>query len=153
MYAHVRMVCQARGYAMNDEPDDDDIHFLTRDEVVTLQRESIRRYSPSESLNIINPSALESAVSQPQVSWGGQYLYESLADMAAAYLVGLVQNHAFENGNKRVGFAAASIFLRMNGFQLTLTEDEAIDLTLNVATGEMDREAVAEIIQKSLKEM
>ena len=73
--------------------------------------------------------------------------------MAAAYLVGLVPNHPFENGNKRVGFAAVSVFLRLDGFQLTLTEDEAIDLTLKVATGELDREAVAEIVRENMQEL
>jgi len=138
---------------MDDAETAEDIRFLTTDEVVSLHREAIHRYSPSESLNIINLTALESAVSQPQASWGGNYLYESLVEMAAAYLIGLVQNHAFENGNKRVGFAAASIFLRMNGFQLTLTEEEAIDLTLKVAKGESDREAVTEALQKTTKEI
>ena len=138
---------------MADPEADAQIYFLTREQVVAIHREAIHRYSPSESINIVNSPALESAVSQPRASWGGQHLYRSIADMAAAYLVGLVQNHAFENGNKRVGFAAASIFLRMNGFQLVLTDAEAIELTLKVATGDMSREDVTGTLEKSITEL
>ena len=138
---------------MSDDNPGAEINFLTLEQVITLYNEAVRRYSPSESYNIINLPALQSAISQPQASWGGNYLYQSLADMAAAYLVGLVQNHGFENGNKRVGFAAASVFLRMNGFQLTLTEEQAVELTLDVATGYIDRESVAHIIETSLLDL
>ena len=132
---------------------EEEIFFLTVDQVLILNREVILRYSPSESFNVINPVALESAVSQPQASWGGRFLYESIAAMAAAYIISLVQNHAFENGNKRVGFAVASTFLRMNGRRLTLTEDEAVELTLRVATGDLEREDATDILQRNMEDL
>ena len=67
--------------------------------------------------------------------------------MAAAYLIGLVGNHAFINGNKRIGFAACSTFLRMNGYQLTLTQEEAVELTLSVATHKIERPEVVKRIE------
>ena len=132
---------------------EEEIFFLTVEQVLILHREVILRYSPFESFNVINPIALESAVSQPQASLGGNFLYESVAEMAAAYLIGLVQNHAFENGNKRVGFAAASTFLRMNGRRLTLTEDEAVELTLRVAMGDLEREEATDILQRKMENL
>lgn len=124
----------------------DEITFLTVEQVNTLHEEAIRRYSPSESLAIRDLGLLESAVMTPQASWGGAYLYASLAETAAAYLIGLNQNHAYENGNKRVAFAACSTFLRMNGFQLTLSQDEAVKLTLDIASHQIEREEVVTIL-------
>src|SRR3569623_9486 len=95
--------------------------FLTVEDVKELHAASIRQFSPGESTTVLDEGRLEAAVMQPQQTFDGQYLYSSLAEMAAAYLIGLAQNHAFENGNKRVAFATSSIFLRINGFGLPLT--------------------------------
>ena len=81
----------------------------------------------------------------------GAYLYGSIAEMAGAYLIGLAQNHAFENGNKRVAYATCSTFLRMNGFKLILTQDEAVQLTFDVVNHKIDRETLAEYLDKALE--
>jgi death-on-curing protein len=86
----------------------------------------------------------------PRQTFGGQYLYRALTEMAAAYLIGLALNHAFENGNKRVAFAACSVFLRVNGYRLTLTQDEAVDLTLRVISHELSREEVVQILEDGI---
>jgi death-on-curing protein len=128
----------------------DDIIFLTVEEVLILHEENIKLYSPHESLNVLNEGSLHSAVSTPQQTFGGSFLYESLTEMAAAYLIGLAFNHAFENGNKRVAFAACSTFLRMNGYQLTFTQDEAVSLTLRMVTHEIEREEVVELLDNAI---
>ena len=71
--------------------------------------------------------------------------------MAAAYLIGLAFNHPFENGNKRVAFAACSTFLRMNGYRLTFSQDEAVDLTMRVVKHEMEREDVVELLKGAVE--
>ena len=86
----------------------------------------------------------------PQQTFGGQYLYQTLTKMAAAYMVGLVLNHAFENGNKRIGFAACSTFLRLNGHRLTLSQDEAVDLTSFLVSHELTRKDVVEILENAV---
>lgn len=87
----------------------------------------------------------------PQQTFGGEYLYPTLPEMAVAYLIGLAFNHPFENGNKRVAFAACSTFLRMNGYRLTLTQDEAVNLTMRVVKHEMEREEVVELLNGSVE--
>ena len=131
--------------------DEESIVFLTVEQVRRLHEESIRLHSPTESLAVRDRGLLESAVAAPQASWDGDYLYTSMAEMAGAYLISLNQNHAFENGNKRVAFAACSTFLRMNGFQLTLTQDEAVELTLAVATHSIERDEVVAAIEDSIQ--
>ena len=103
------------GWTPEEGEDEADLAFLTVDDVKQLHEAGIRQFSPGESLTLLDYGRLESAVRAPQHSFGGQYLYQSLAEMAAAYLFGLALNHAFENWNKRVAFAACSTILRMNG--------------------------------------
>ena len=86
----------------------------------------------------------------PQQTFGGRYLYQTLPEMASAYLVGLTLNHAFQNGNKRIGFAACSTFLRLNGYRLTLSQDEAVSLTLRLISHELTREGVVDILKNAI---
>ena len=66
-------------------------------------------------------------------------------------MISLVSNHALENGNKRVGFAACSTFLRMNGFRLNLTQNEAVDITLRLAKHKIEREEVVAVLSDAIK--
>lgn len=129
----------------------DDLEFLTVSQVVVLHEDGVRFYSPQESLALREPGLLESAVMTPQQTFEGEYLYQTLTEMAAAYLFGLAFNHPFENANKRVAFAACSTFLRMNGYRLTLTQDGAVDLTMRVVKHEMDREEVVELLNAAIE--
>jgi len=127
----------------------EEIVFLTIAQVINLHEDAIRRYSPTESLRILDQGLLESAVLTPQQTFEGHHFYQTLPEMAAAYLVGLTLNHAFENGNKRIGLAACSTFLRLNGYRLTLTQDEAVDLTLRLISHEVSREDVVRILENA----
>ena len=130
---------------------DEGIAFLSVEEAILLHEEGIRRYSPTESYALRDRGLLESAVMTPQQTFDGEFLYETLIEMAAAYLIGLAFNHPFENGNKRVAFAACSSFLRMNGYYLTLTQDEAVSLTLRVIKHELVREEVVELLDGAVE--
>jgi death on curing protein len=81
---------------------------------------------------------LESALARPQASAFGEDAYASIHSKAAALLHSLARNHALIDGNKRLALAATIAFMGMNGIRLTLTNDEAYDLVIAVATGELD---------------
>ena len=81
---------------------------------------------------------LESAIARPQTSVFGDDAYPTLEQKAAAMLQSITRNHALIDGNKRLGLAAVLAFLGLNGRRLTLTNDEAYDLVIRVATGELD---------------
>jgi death on curing protein len=69
------------------------------------------------------------------------------AKLAAAYGVGLAKNHPFVDGNKRIAFIAAVLFLRLNGYRLSASQVAAADTMLAVATGEMDEATFAKWIR------
>jgi len=81
---------------------------------------------------------LESALARPRASIFGADAYPSLAEKAAALLHSIAGNHAFVDGNKRLALAATIAFLGVNGQRLTLSNDEAYDLVIAVAKGELD---------------
>ena len=87
--------------------------FLNLAEVVELHRRGIEQFGGPPEIRDLG--LLESALAMPAAGFGGQYLHPDLATMAAAYLFHLVTNHAFIDGNKRIGAIAASTFLLMNG--------------------------------------
>jgi len=87
---------------------------------------------------------LDSACHRPQASLFGQEAYPTLAGKAAALLHSVACNHALVDGNKRLALLATVVFLRINGYVLDLTDDEAFDLTMSVAAGQLDAEGICE---------
>lgn len=85
---------------------------------------------------------LDSACHRPQASLFGQEAYPTLAGKAAALLHSVACNHALVDGNKRLALLATVVFLRINGYVLDLTDDEAFDLTMSVAAGQLDAEGI-----------
>ncbi len=81
---------------------------------------------------------LESALARPRASALGRDAYPTLHEKAAALLHSIARNHALVDGNKRLALAATIAFLGINGHVLTLTNDEAYDLVIAVAAGELD---------------
>ena len=85
---------------------------------------------------------LESALARPRASAFGKDAYAGLDEKAAALLHSLARNHALIDGNKRLALAATIAFLGLNGRRLTLSNDEAYDFIMSVATGDLDDVAV-----------
>jgi death-on-curing protein len=83
--------------------------------------------------------ALKSAAAQPRVTFGGEELYPTLFDKAAALCHSLVLNHPFVDGNKRAGHAALETMLVLNGFELTADADEQERVFLELASGGLSR--------------
>ena len=81
---------------------------------------------------------LEAALARPQAIAFGCDAYHGLDAKAAALLHSLARNHALVDGNKRLALAATISFYGLNGRRLTLSNDEAYELIMNVAAGELD---------------
>ena len=81
---------------------------------------------------------LDSACHRPRSGLLGQEAYPTLVGKASALLHSLACNHALVDGNKRLALLGTVVFLRINGYYLDLTDDEAFDLILSVAAGQLD---------------
>jgi death-on-curing protein len=114
------------------------IRYVTLDEVLELHRLLLEQSGGGPGIRDLG--MLESAVAQPAMTFGGQDLYASLADKAAALGFSLVMNHPFVDGNKRIGHAAMETFLVLNDLEIAAEVDEQERVILALAAGVMRRE-------------
>ena len=93
---------------------------------------------------------LESAAARPRSTAFGEDAYPSIHAKAAALLHSIARNHPLVDGTKRLSFAATIAFYGLNGMQLTLSNDEAYELVMAIASGELDDVApIAERLEAS----
>jgi death-on-curing protein len=103
------------------------------------------------SQGILDEGVVRSSLAQASMTAFGQYLHEDIAHMAAAYLFHFAANQGFADGNKRTAVIAAATFLGINGYEMTATEDELYDATMEVANGRWDKAMVADWIRDRLR--
>ncbi len=97
--------------------------------------------------------ALESAIAQPYMTFGGNELYPSLAEKAAALGFSLIQNHPFADGNKRTGHAVMESFLGLNDYEINANTDEQVEIILSLASGKLNRNEFTEWLSKHIKKL
>ncbi|HEY3781856.1 MAG TPA: type II toxin-antitoxin system death-on-curing family toxin [Fimbriimonadaceae bacterium] len=129
----------------------DEPRFLSVDDVLALHTRAIK-FAGGES-SVRDYGLLESAVAAAQATFESEYLYRSIAEMAARYWCSLCSNHPFVDGNKRTSLYAVDAFLSLNGLDLKLSYKEAEDITLRIATRELTFEEVAKIIAERTIEL
>jgi death-on-curing protein len=123
---------------------------LTIDEVLETY---LRIMEQTDGLTGIRDfGALESAVAQPYVTFGGTDLYPSLAEKAGALGFSLIQNHPFVDGNKRTGHAAMAMFLALNGYRIDASMNEQYETIISVASGELNRADLIEWLSSHIRE-
>lgn len=127
------------------------IEYLDLKKVLELHQTAIAQSGGTPGLR--DRGLLESAVAQPQMTFGGNDLFPTIADKAAALGFSLIANHPFIDGNKRVGHAALETFLVLNGWQLCASVDEQEQIILSVAAGSLTREQFAEWVNSHLQPM
>ncbi|HEY6724530.1 MAG TPA: type II toxin-antitoxin system death-on-curing family toxin [Polyangiaceae bacterium] len=132
---------------MSDAPAE--VEFLTVEVVIALHRRQLDRFGGGAGLR--DRGLLESAVAQPQASFGGTYAHDGLFAMAAAYLFHIVSNHPFVDGNKRAGLLAAQVFLDVNGVSVEHDSEAFYALTMGVAEGRIDKAAVTAELERIAK--
>jgi death-on-curing protein len=123
--------------------------FLSVSEVIELHGHGIERYGGLPGLR--DRALLESTVLAPRQTIGGAYAYPSLAAMAVAYWMKLAQNHAFIDGNKRVGLRSADVFLMLNGYDMTLSAEEAFRPTIQIAERSIDFDALVRRVSQGMR--
>lgn len=117
------------------------MRYLTIEEVRRLHTIVIERSGGGHGL--LDSGKLEAAVSQPQMTWGGEDLYPGLHEKAAALAFSLCQSHAFVDDNKRVAHAALEAFLIRNGYEISASVDDQERLFLDLASGLVSRETLS----------
>jgi death-on-curing protein len=121
------------------------MRYLTVSEVLELHRLVVEQSGGSAGVRDL--AGVESAVAQPQMTFGGEELYPTLVDKASALAFSLVNNHPFVDGNKRIGHAAMETFLVLNGHEINASVDEQEQVILQLAAGTLARAAFTDWVR------
>ncbi|MEE4915774.1 type II toxin-antitoxin system death-on-curing family toxin [Pseudomonas alliivorans] len=119
--------------------------YLSCDDLKVINERLIKMKTPGEMSGVFDQASLEMA--QQSVS---QYRYyrqtEDVITLASVLFESLARNHPFFNANKRTAVVAASVFMLMNGYELTAPGDDLVEIAVAVVTGEVTREILEDFL-------
>jgi death on curing protein len=118
--------------------------------VLRIHDRQIEKFSGTSGLR--DRGLLESALAQPQASFGEEFLHPDLPQQAAAYLYHIALNHPFVDGNKRTAFAVAvtETFLRLNGCGLSLSDEQTYQLVIEVVEGRISKKELSRCLEQAV---
>ena len=114
--------------------------LLSKDQILYLHSKLINTTGGIDGIR--DEGLLDSALHTPFQTFGGEDLYPSVPRKAARLCYGLIQDHAFYDGNKRIGVYVMLVFLELNGMEIDCVDEELVALGLGVASGEMKDEDI-----------
>lgn len=123
--------------------------FVLLSAVIFIHQIQIQRFGGTDG--ITDEGLLDSALAQPQATFGGELLHPTIQEQAAAYLYHLAMNHPFVDGYKRTAFAVMIAFLELNGYNLNLSQEAAYSLVMGVVQGEIAKEELSAFIEQHLQ--
>ena len=121
------------------------IDFLNVEDVLQLHEDLIDRYGGTHGIR--SDDLLQSAVAQPQATFGTDYLHSDIFHMAAAYAFHIAQNQPFLDGNKRTGLHAALVFLDFNGYSIS-PSTRLVQAMIQIAEHCLDKEGLATVFRE-----
>ena len=110
--------------------------ILTKQQILLLHSQLIRQSGGSDGVR--DERMLDSAISQPFQTFDNMELYPGIVDKAVRLGYGLITNHPFVDGNKRIGTHAMLVTLDINGIELQYQDEDLIQLILKIASGKAD---------------
>ena len=123
--------------------------WITADDVIQIHSRVIQRSGGMGGLR--DRASLEAAISAPMQSFGGQDLYPTTVEKIARLGYGLASNHAFVDGNKRIGAMMTQLLLKWNGYQMSLRSGELADMFIAIADGSAKESDLLAWIQRHLE--
>lgn len=120
--------------------------WVTADDVILIHSRIIQTTAGIEGLR--DRAGLEAAIASPLQSFGGEDLFPSDIEKIARIGFGLASNHAFLDGNKRIGAMMTQLLLEWNGYQLRLKQGELADMFIAIADGTSNEQDLLNWIQE-----
>jgi death on curing protein len=121
--------------------------FLSLEDVLELHAQQLNSYGGSAGIR--SQSLLESAVMTPQASFDGQFVHQTIFEMAAAYAFHIAENQPFVDGNKRTGLAAALVFLGLNGHpEIEDPAGELYEAMMSIAARTLNKKGLSELLAR-----
>ena len=111
---------------------------LTKEQIIMLHEAIYERYGGS--CGVLNEGMLDSALQAPFQTFGGEELFPDTKDKILRLAYGLIKNHSFRDGNKRIGALVLLVLLELNGWHVNATNEEFADIIMGIAASEKDDE-------------
>jgi death-on-curing protein len=121
---------------------------LTKEQVVLLHKALVAESGGSSEIR--DEGLLDSALNAPFQTFSGTELYPTVLEKAARLGYGLIKNHPFVDGNKRIGTHVMLVFLMLNHFEVEYNDNDLVQLILGVASGEIDDRQLLVWLQQHL---
>ena len=122
-----------------------EIDYLELVDLLQLGKEII------EDFRVRDLGLLESALARPKTTVFGEDAYPGFPEKVATLLHSISSNHALIDGNKRLAWSGARLFCLMNDVDIKMSEDEAYEMVLGVAAGEIDLPGLTKIMNKVVR--
>jgi death on curing protein len=122
--------------------------WLSRVVVDAIHADQLRQHGGLAGVR--DENVLESSLARPRQKWAYEPTLD-LAALAAAYAYGLVRNHPYRDGNKRIGFLALATFLGVNDHELDTTDEDVVTTVLALADGNLTESQMASWVRKHLR--
>lgn len=119
------------------------MHYLTEKDIITLNIYVINKYSPKEQIGVKEPTALNMLANAPKQYVFGQEQYPTIELKGANLVRNIVKKHVFHNGNKRTAFMALIVFLELNGYKFMVSNKEAVNYMVKLATEDINEDEIA----------
>ena len=118
---------------------------LNRNQIIKLHEAIYERYGGD--VGVLNDGLLDSALQAPFQTFGGEELIPDTKEKIVRLAFGLIKNHAFRDGNKRIGALALLTLLELNGYKVNATNAEFADIIMGVAASVKDEKDLLEWVE------
>ncbi len=122
--------------------------WIMDDVVLAIHRRQLAEHGGGDGVR--DSGLLGSALNKPKNLYHYSNPEPDLAALAASYAYGIARNHPFINGNKRTAFVVSRLFLKLNGVNLTASQEEKYNTYLNLAAGDLSEQELANWITRHL---
>jgi death-on-curing protein len=124
------------------------MRYLSVEEILLIHEFELQRYGGL--LGIRSIELLESSVQRPQTRYGGKELFNTPFEKAASLIHSIIANRPFMDGNKRTALVSGTVFLRLNGYTLNLSQKEFVKIALDVTNRTVELEDLAKVLRRTV---
>jgi death-on-curing protein len=123
--------------------------MISIEQVLAIHSIAIKQFGGSNGIR--DTQMLESAIKRPFQTFGGEELYPSIIEKAAAIIESILMNHPFVDGNKRTGYILMKAMLMEKNITITTHQNEVYNFVIAISTGEMKFEAIVAWLKENTK--
>lgn len=125
--------------------------YLYKQQILKLHNRTINEFGGIHGIR--DERMLDSALANPLQTFAGLDLYPTCVDKAVQLCYGLIKNHPFLDGNKRIALHSMLILISINGLKIEIAHDELIDIIFKVADGSFNSSDLLQLLKEKIKEV